>query len=145
MYTHYSSSCFLLSGINRLETESPTSTKHTWAISNPKRCFFVASRLPLVSTFVDLRFVPRTSKTLTLVPLLAMSVMPWLVTYRSLGRTDNCNFSTSDTLKCRVFLVQLLFPNSFPIPCVRTRISLIRRPRPSRICIAHVCTCSQVT
>ena len=47
----------------RPRTESPTSTKYTWAISNPKCCSYVTSGPPVVSTFVDLRFVPHTSKT----------------------------------------------------------------------------------
>ena len=48
-------------------TESATSVKHTWIISSPKRCSFVASGPPMVSAFVDLRFVPQASDTFGLV------------------------------------------------------------------------------
>ena len=43
-------------------TESPTPTKLTSTISSPKRCLFIASGPPLVSTFVDLPFVPHISR-----------------------------------------------------------------------------------
>ena len=65
----YSSSCFAHNNSRHKapRMESPTSTKHTRVISNPKRCSFVVSGPPLVNTFVNLCFVPCTSKTLSLV------------------------------------------------------------------------------
>ena len=75
--TRYSCSSF--TGKNSWQktpsTESPTSTKHTRTILNPKCCFFVAFGPQLVSTFVELLFVTHTLRfTEELQRLLAMSV-----------------------------------------------------------------------
>ena len=55
--TCYSSSLFALenSGQKTPRTESPTSKKHRWTISNPKHCSFVAFGPPLVSMSINLR------------------------------------------------------------------------------------------